>query len=67
LEGSIKSSFAGPIVEVDTQLSICAPGGPFPCPFPVGGGTLTRKDTIPLNINVQAGQTIDVKVVISFS
>jgi len=68
LEGSIKASLAGRISLVSTAMAICSPGSPIVnCQSLTGGGGFTEKDLSSLNINVQPGQTIDVKVVISFS
>ena len=70
LEGSIKASLAGQISQVDTSMAICSPGSLVTAgcqSIASSNTTFTQKGISSLNINVQAGQTIDVKVVISFS
>jgi hypothetical protein len=70
LRGSIQATTAGQIGPVSTAFALCVPPV-APSPSCTNGGngptTLTSTDVTPRNIQVAAGQTIDVTVVISFS
>ena len=67
LAGTAKAVKTGTIVTVDTILSTCAGSvSPATCTTPNAQGQVTQHGLSPA-ISVQAGQSIDVTVVISFS
>jgi hypothetical protein len=68
LKGTVKAVSGGQIRLVRTALNLCSPTQPpsITC-TPSGGGLFTEKDVTSLNILVNADQTLDVTVKISFS
>jgi len=68
LVGSVKAQVSSPLASVETRFAVCnsAQGPSLICQASVFS-TFTRKDISAQNIQVAAGQTIDVTVVISFS
>jgi hypothetical protein len=68
IHGSVQAAFQALLGTVSTSFALCAPSEPpsITCPFTRGVG-FTSADISSLNIQVAAGQTIDVTVVISFS